>query len=87
MKAKTLRFRSSTEVKLPRFDDFSNQDTEPNFDLVHPPVPAVLAQAGSMFGRVMKDNPVAWVAQKISPRSRGLQDTGFAFHAQIDGNV
>jgi len=77
-KGQHFAFQVLHRSEVATFQDFSNQDTEPNFDLVHP---------GSMFGCVMKDNPMGWVAQESSPRSFGLQDTRFAFHAQIDNQV
>ena len=77
-KGQHFAFQVLDRSEVTTFDDFSNQDAEPDFDLVHP---------GSMFGRVMKDNPVGWVTQKSSPRSLGLQDPRFAFHTQIDCHV
>ena len=73
-KSQNLALQVIDGNEVATFDDFSNQDTEPNFDLVHP---------GSVFGCVMKNNAMRWVAQKGSPRSFGFQNTRFAFHAKI----
>jgi hypothetical protein len=59
-KSQDLAFQVVGGNEVATLDNFSNQDTEPNFDLVHP---------GSMFGCVMKNNAMGWVAQKGSPRS------------------
>src|SRR6266508_7029633 len=77
-KSQNLTFQVICGDEIAPLDDFSNQDTEPNFDLVHP---------GSMFGCVMKNNAMSWVTQKGSPGSLGFQNTGFALHTQIAGNV
>src|SRR3989304_387136 len=77
-KSQNLAFEIIHRSEITSFEDFSNEDTEPNFDLVHP---------GSMFGRVMKNDAMCWVAQKGSPRSLGFQNTQFAFHTQVDSKV
>ena len=39
-------------IKVSFFNNFSDQDTEPTFDLVNP---------GGMFGRIVKNNCILWV--------------------------
>src|SRR3989304_3020059 len=73
-----LAFQVIHGNEVATFDDFSNQNAEPNFDLVHP---------GSMFGRVMKNDAMCWVAQKSSSGSLGFQNAQFAFHTQVDSKV
>ena len=51
-----LSFEILDGSKVASFDDLAHQDTEPNFDLVHP---------GSMFGCVMKDNAMRWLTQEF----------------------
>ena len=73
-KSQDLAFQVVGGNEVATLDDFSNQDTEPNFDLVHP---------GSMLGCVMKSNAMGWVAQKGRPGSLGFQNPRFTFQAQI----
>jgi len=56
-KGQNLAFQILHRNKVASFQNFSNQDAEPNFDLVHP---------GGVLGGVMKNNAVSWVAQKGS---------------------
>lgn len=73
-----LAFQVLHRSEIAAFEHFSNQDAEPNLDLVHP---------GSMFGGVMKDNAMGGIAQKSSSGSLGFQNTRFALHPQIDRQV
>lgn len=73
-----LAFQLVHGSEITAFEHFSNQDAGPNLDLIHP---------GSMFGRVMKDNPMGGGAQKGGSGSLGFQNPRFALHTQIDGQV
>lgn len=71
-KSQDLSFQFLGGSKVALFDHLTNQDTEPDFYLVH---------SGSMLRRVMKDNAVCWIAQEFSARGFGFENATFAFHA------
>ncbi len=77
-KSQDLAFQVFDGFEIASFDDFTNQDAEPNFDLVQP---------RSMFGCVVENDAVGRVAQKGSARSFGFQNARFSFHAQVDIQV
>lgn len=63
-----LAFQVIHGSEIAAFEDFADQDAEPNLDPVHP---------GSMFGGVMKDNAMRGIAQKGSSGSLGFQNSRF----------
>lgn len=60
------------------FQQLSDQDAEPDFDLIQP---------RSMGGCVMKHDLMVRVAEKRGPCFHGLQYTAFTFHPQIEGQA
>lgn len=44
--------------KVATFEQFTHQDAEPDFDLVHP---------GGMLGRVAENHPMGWFSQEGGP--------------------
>lgn len=60
------------------FEQFTHQDAEPDFDLVHP---------GGMLRRVVENRSMGGLSQEGGPSFLRLQDTTFAFDAQIDGEI
>ena len=52
MKASTLAFRCSLEVKLPRLSSLRVKMLSQIFDLIHP---------GGVLGRIVKDDPMGWI--------------------------
>ncbi len=73
-----LAFQFLHGSEIAAFEHFSDQDAEPNLDLVHP---------GSMFGGVMKDNAMGGINQKGGSGSLGFQNPRFALYPEIDGQV
>ena len=73
-----LAFQLVHGSEIAAFEHFSDQNAEPNLDLVHP---------GSMFGGVMKDNAMGGITQKGGSGSLGFQDSRFTFDPQIEGQI
>ena len=40
-----------------------------------------------MLGRVVENNPMGWLSQEGGPSFHRLQNTAFAFDAQIEGEI
>ena len=57
---------------------FSHEKRKPYFDLVQP---------RRMFGRVMKNDLVTGVAQKLFPADQGFQDAPFPLFAKVFFNM
>jgi len=64
--------------EITSFEQFTDQDAEPDLNLVHP---------GGMLWRVMENDPMGWVSQESCPSFHRLQNTAFAFAAQIEGEI
>ena len=56
------------------FQQLSHQNTEPNFNLVHP---------RRMLGRIVKNNPMIGLREKGGSRFHRLKNTRFSFDAEF----
>ena len=69
MKAKIWSRKSGSRAEIAAFEQLAHQNTQPDFDLIHP---------GRMLGRVANDHLVRRVMQERGTAFHRLEDPAFA---------